>query len=49
MFFRSKEIIFFGEFNGPLYVKTSVPFTQRCFVPSLVKIGPVVLYKKNLK
>ena len=29
--------------------KTQVPFIQRCFVPSLVEIGPVVLEKKILK
>ena len=36
----------FGERNGPSIDQTWIPFTQGCFVPSLVKIGPVVLEKK---
>ena len=38
-------IISFVRFNGPLFGKTRVYFTQRCFVFSLVEIGPVVLEK----
>ena len=34
------------EKNGPLFEQTWIPFTQGCFVPSLVEIGPVVLEKK---
>ena len=34
LFFRIKWIFF---------IKTWVPFTQRCIAPSLIKIGPVVL------
>ena len=30
----------------PIIWKTLISFTQGCFVPSLVKIGPVVLEKK---
>ena len=33
---------------GPFIWKTWIPFTQGCFVPSLVEIGPVVLEKKIL-
>ena len=29
-----------------LHLKKQIPFSQGCFVPSLVKIGPVVLEKK---
>ena len=31
---------------GPFIWSTWIPFTQRCFVSSLVEIGPVVLKKK---
>ena len=31
---------------GPSYEQNWIPFTQGCFVPSLVKIGPVILEKK---
>ena len=32
-----------GKGNGPSFEQNRIPFTQGCFVPSLVKIGPVVL------
>ena len=32
---------------NPLFEQIQIPFTQRCFVPSLVEIGPVVLEKKT--
>ena len=32
--------------RGPSFEQTWIPFTQGCFVPSLVVIGPVVLEKK---
>ena len=32
--------------RAPLFEQTWIPFTQGCFVPSLVEIGPVVLEKK---
>ena len=32
--------------RDPLYVQTWIPFTQRCIVPSLVQIGPVVLERR---
>ena len=35
-----------GKGRGPLFEQTWAPFTQGCFVPSLVEIGPVVLGKK---
>ena len=31
---------------GPSFEQTWIPFTQGCFVPSLIKIGPVVLEKE---
>ena len=31
--------------RGPSFEQTQIPFTQGCFVPSLVEIGPVVLEK----
>ena len=33
--------------RGPSFEQTWIPSTQGCFVPSLVKIGPVVLEKKS--
>ena len=33
--------------RGPSFGQTRIPFTQGWFVPSLVKIGPVVLEKKK--
>ena len=33
------------EKSATLHFKTCIPFTLRCFVPSLVEIGPVVLKK----
>ena len=35
-----------GKGRGPSFQQTWIPFTQGCFVPSLVDIGPVVLEKK---
>ena len=35
-----------GKGRGPSIEQTWIPFTQECFVPSLVEIGPVVLEKK---
>ena len=29
--------------------QTVIPFTQGCFVPSMIEIGPVVLEKKSYK
>ena len=37
---------FFGK-GVSLYFNKLIPFTQGCFVPSLVKIGLVVLEKKS--
>ena len=36
-----------GKGRGPWFEQTCIPFTQRCFVPSLVEIGRVVLEKKT--
>ena len=33
---------------GPLFQETWVPFTQGCFVPSIVEIGPVILEKMKM-
>ena len=46
MYFRYLVIIFLGKWLGPSFEQTWIPFTQGCFVPSLVEIGPVVLEKK---
>ena len=32
-----------GKVRGPSIEQTWIPITQRCFVPSFVEIGPVVL------
>ena len=37
------------EFIGSSFEQTWIPFTQGCFVPRLVEIGPVVLEKKIFK
>ena len=34
------------EFIGSSFEQTWIPFTQGCFVPRLVEIGPVVLEKR---
>ena len=36
-----------GKGRGPSFVQTWIPFTQGCFVSSLVKIGSVDLEKKK--
>ena len=38
-----------GEGWGPSFEQKQIPFTQGYFVPSLVKIDPVVLEKKIFK
>ena len=35
-----------GKGRGPSFEQTLIPFTQGCFVLSLVEIGPLVLEKK---
>ena len=35
-----------GKEQGPQFEQTWKHFTQRCFVPSLVEIGRVVMEKK---
>ena len=39
-------IIYSWEGNCPLFDQTWIPFTEGCFVSSLIEIGPVVLEKK---
>ena len=46
MWFSYFAIISPGKMCGPSYEQNWIPFTKECFVPSLVKIGPVVLEKK---
>jgi hypothetical protein len=55
-FFQNFQCIFtllllsrLGEGLSPFIEQTWIPFTQRWFVPSLLKIGPVVLEKKIFK
>ena len=43
---RRKPIIFFFVIKWSLFVKPWVPFTQRCFMPSLDEIDPMVPQKK---
>ena len=43
---RKKTILTSWEFIGSSFEETWIPFTQGCFVPSLVEIGSVVLKKK---
>ena len=53
--FKSRECNFtilqlspLGKRNGPTFELNKLyPFSQECFVPSLVKIGLVVLDKKS--
>ena len=37
------------EKGVPLHLNTWIPFTQGCFVPSMVEIGPLVLKRRFLK
>ena len=47
---KKKPFILFLSIEWFLILKkTWIPFTQVCFVPSLVEIGPLVLEKKILK
>ena len=38
--------VYLGKRWGPLFEQSWIPFTQGCFVPSLVEIGSVILEKK---
>ena len=38
---------YFGKGRGTSFEQTGIPFTQVCFVLSLVEIGPVVFEKKS--
>ena len=51
--FKSSQCIFtisqlypLWERCGPSFKQTWIPFTQGCYVPSLIEIGPLVLEKK---
>ena len=45
---RKKPLSTFWEFNGSSYQQSWIPFTQGCFMPNLVEIGPVVLEKMKI-
>ena len=49
MYFYHFVIISPLKGRGPLFKKNLIPFTQWCFVLSLVEIGPGVLEKKIFK
>ena len=48
---RKKTLLTSWEFIGSSFEQTWIPFTQGCFVPSLVEIGPVVpvVLEKKMK
>ena len=46
MYFCDFVIIFFGKGRGPSFQQTWIPFSQKCIVPSLIKICPVFLEEK---
>ena len=43
---EEKTLFTLWEFIGSLFEETWIPFTQGCFVPRLLKFGPVLLEKK---
>ena len=45
---RKNPSLSLWELNGSSFEQTWIPFTQGCFVPSLVEIGPVVLKKMKM-
>ena len=51
VFFKFCQFIFanylHGKGRGTSFEQTGIPFTQGCFVLSLVEIGPVVLRKSR--
>ena len=46
---RVKSLFTLWELNGSSFDQTWISFTQECFVPNLVKIGPAVLEKRIIK
>ena len=46
---RKKTLLTSWEFIGSSFDQTWITFTQECFVPSWVEIGPVVMEKKIFK
>lgn len=42
-------IIPFEREHGPLFKQILISFIHKCYVPGLVKIGPLVLKKKSKK
>ena len=49
IFFTLSLLSLLGKGHGHSFVKAWNPFFQRCFVPSLVEIGRVVLEKKKMR
>ena len=45
---RKNTLFPYLEMNGSLFEQKSIPFTQACFVTSLVEAVPLVLEKKKL-
>ena len=48
MYVRNFIIISLWRRIGPSFEQPWIPFTQGCFLPSLLEIGPVILEKKIL-
>ena len=44
---KEKNVILYLKIECILFAKTRIPFTQACFLQSLVEIGPVVLEKRT--
>ena len=49
MYFAISLLSPLGKGHGPSFEQIWIPITQGCFVPSMVKIGQVVLEKKIFK
>ena len=49
MYFVISKLSSLGNGWSPSLKQTRIPFSQGCFVPSLIEIGPVVLEKKIFK
>ena len=46
---REKKLSLIWELNVSFFFKSWIPFSQGCFAPSLVEIGPMVMEKKIFK
>ena len=47
-FYKFIKCIFSITYRGPSFEQTLIPFTQECFAPSSVEIGPMVLEKTKV-